>query len=408
MTELTTDDVRAWDLSVIHQLFQAANGLHAEHQKFGESLDNARSRTDWHGEGGDAFREELGKPRKDLDADGHESKAVAAAVQNAESGVKYCKDRLSGIDDWAHQNGWTVTSDWRVDDTNANELGRTHDPQLVQNDLDMLKARAHATDHELGVAVRAAVGDAQVDAQGHEVPQANPPRDVGSQERPGVTDVNDPGVKWQPGFDPKAWKNSWQNPMLADNPPGYNGPAGPARDAAWQNYLAHFPKDQRGFLPNPEAVNDPGLKVVGAGATQLGTSYAWSGGDMKGSGKGDHGYDPKTGKIDPADGAEIYSDYNRVGFDCSGLAQYAANQARPGTDIGGWTGPQVTTPNLKGVEGPLKPGDFVYYGSGDAHHVGIYVAPGVILNAPESGLPVQLDHRTTTPDSDVVRVRRLP
>ena len=81
-----------------------------------------------------------------------------------------------------------------------------------------------------------------------------------------------------------------------------------------------------------------------------------------------------------------------------------------GVDIGAGTGNQLGSANLAPVNGPLKPGDLVYYGDGGAHHVAIYVAPGVVLNAPESGRPVELDHRATTPGSgsgELVRVRRL-
>lgn len=427
--ELTPDDVKHWDLSVIHQVFETAAKRRDSKHQLGEALANAQARTgDWHGESGDAFREELGKTRTDINAAGRESDRVFKAVQNAEMWVSGAKVALDDVEAAAENFGWTITPDWKI---SGGETDKTwiYDPvvlaaaqQELQEELDKAHQDALIADRDLATALRASVGDAELDEHGHEIggqhPQTpsseHPPRDVGSQERPGVTDVNDPGVKWQPGFDPNRWKQSWQNPMLADNPPGYNGPAGPERDAAWQNYLAHFPKNERGFLPNPDAVNDPGLKVVGNAATQLGTSYAWNGGNTRGPSKGDHGYDPTTGKIDPSDGAEIYRDYNRVGFDCSGLAEYAAAQARPGVDIGDWTGPQVGSPNLTTVPAgaPLRPGDFVYYGAGPAHHVGIYVAPGVIINAPQSGLPVELDHRPTTvgpdPTDGVIRARRLP
>lgn len=237
-------------------------------------------------------------------------------------------------------------------------------------------------------------------------PPLSPPQDVGSQERPGVTDVNDPGVEWQPGFDPNSWKGSWHNPMLADNPPGYTGGPGPARDAAWQDYLAHFPTGQRGFLPNPAAVNDPGLKVLGNAATQLGTSYAWDGKGLNGPGRG-------SLKFDTDGAAHRYHDDQRIGFDCSGLAEYSAWQTAH-TDIGAGTGTQIDSPNLTNIPvgAPLKPGDLIYYGPGGAHHVGIYVAPDVILNAPQSGLPVQVQQRPTTVGSDptdgIIRARRLP
>ena len=81
--------------------------------------------------------------------------------------------------------------------------------------------------------------------------------------------------------------------------------------------------------------------------------------------------------------------------------------------IGTYTGSQLESPNLRVLDnsGPLKPGDFLYYGTGTAHHVAVYVAPGIIINAPESGLPVELDTRSTTlgpdPSDTLIRGRRL-
>ena len=228
------------------------------------------------------------------------------------------------------------------------------------------------------------------------------PRDVGSVERPNITDINDPNTKWQHYVNPQAWKQSWQNPFLADNPPEYSGGPGPERDAAWITYLSQFPLNSRGFLPNPEAVSDIGLKLLGNAATQLGVSYAWGGRGKQGPGRGQ-----RTGTGDDAD---VFADDQRTGFDCSGLCYYAAWQTR-GVEIGLWTGEQVRSDRMTDVSGTPRPGDLIYYGDGDAHHVGIYVRPGVILNAPNSGAPVQLDRRPNAvgidPKEGRIRARRL-
>ncbi|OHU96887.1 C40 family peptidase [Mycobacterium talmoniae] len=432
MAELTPDDVRHWDLSVIHQMFETVGKLRGSHHELGEALVNGHKRTaNWHGEAAEAFREELGKTRTDVDAIGRESDGVYNAVRTAEMWVSGCKASLDDIDATAKGYGWKVTQDWKIDTSkNPPEIGfddsMAVQQQLLQTELTKLKDHAQIADRDLALALRAAVGDAEVDARGHEVGgqqpqpgQEHPPRDAGSEHRPGVTDVNDPGVAWQPGFDPNKWRNSWHNPLLADNPPGYTGGPGPARDKAWQDYLAHFPTEKdpatgqipRGFLPNPDAVNDPGLKVVGAAATQLGTSYAWSGGDTSGPGKGVLNRARDGTPI--VDESWTYQDNKRVGFDCSGLAEYAAGQARPNVDIGGYTGTQLGSPNLTKIPSgaSLTPGDFIFYGPDDARHVGIYIAPDVIINAPGSGLPVQVQERPTTigPDQTdgVIRGRRL-
>ena len=74
----------------------------------------------------------------------------------------------------------------------------------------------------------------------------------------------------------------------------------------------------------------------------------------------------------------------------------------------------MASPALKAVKttADLRPGDLIYYGTGPAHHVGIFVSPGVILNAPESGLPVQVQQRATALGADaadgLIRGLRLP
>lgn len=75
------------------------------------------------------------------------------------------------------------------------------------------------------------------------------------------------------------------------------------------------------------------------------------------------------------------------GFDCSGLVQYvcrkngisvsrtAASQANNGT--------YVSRSNL-------QPGDLVFFGKGNIHHVGIYVGNGQMIHAPQTGDVVKI------------------
>ena len=54
--------------------------------------------SDWQRGAGDAFRADLGKSRGDIEADGQESKQVAAAVSRAEADVRSVKSELDGIE----------------------------------------------------------------------------------------------------------------------------------------------------------------------------------------------------------------------------------------------------------------------------------------------------------------------
>ena len=84
-------------------------------QTLGDNLQQVHSKlSDWQGEAGDAFRADLNKTRRDIEADGHESKLVAAAVASAEADVRAVKAELGGIEQAAEGYGFTITPDWRI------------------------------------------------------------------------------------------------------------------------------------------------------------------------------------------------------------------------------------------------------------------------------------------------------
>lgn len=69
-------------------------------------------------------------------------------------------------------------------------------------------------------------------------------------------------------------------------------------------------------------------------------------------------------------------------FDCSGLTQYAWKAAgvqipRVAADQDSWTIPVPLS--------QLLPGDLVFFGTTDIHHVGIYIGDGLMINAPHTG-----------------------
>jgi cell wall-associated NlpC family hydrolase len=69
-------------------------------------------------------------------------------------------------------------------------------------------------------------------------------------------------------------------------------------------------------------------------------------------------------------------------FDCSGLTQFVWRQAgvtipRVAADQDAWSFPVPLS--------QLLPGDLVFYGTTDIHHVGIYIGDGLMINAPHTG-----------------------
>jgi peptidoglycan DL-endopeptidase CwlO len=74
-------------------------------------------------------------------------------------------------------------------------------------------------------------------------------------------------------------------------------------------------------------------------------------------------------------------------FDCSGLTQFVwhaagVNIPRVAAAQDSWTIPVPLS--------ALLPGDLVFYGRTDIHHVGIYIGDGLMINAPHTGTVVQV------------------
>ncbi|MFT4199380.1 MAG: NlpC/P60 family protein [Gordonia sp. (in: high G+C Gram-positive bacteria)] len=126
-------------------------------------------------------------------------------------------------------------------------------------------------------------------------------------------------------------------------------------------------------LRGPQAVE----VVVNRGMSQLNMPYAWGGGDANGPTKG-----IRDGGV-----ADAHGDYNKVGFDCSGLMIYAF--AGIGYDLPHYTGYQYTS-------GPRVPisqmarGDMIFWGANASQHVALYLGDGKMLEAPESGSVVKV------------------
>lgn len=112
--------------------------------------------------------------------------------------------------------------------------------------------------------------------------------------------------------------------------------------------------------------NDARDAVLRAAASQKGMPYSWGGGNYGGATKG-------IGR-----GTE-----NLVGFDCSGLVQYALAQV-------GMKMPRHNTQQLAmGIRTPINkllPGDLV----GSSGHVAIYAGNGMMWEAPTFGKNVRL------------------
>ncbi len=117
--------------------------------------------------------------------------------------------------------------------------------------------------------------------------------------------------------------------------------------------------------------------VIDRARGQLGIPYAWGGGGAHGPGPG-----VRDGGI-----ADAHGDFEKIGFDCSGLMVYS------------FAGAEVRLPRYSGHmlhAGPRVPvgaaqrGDMLFWGDGGRDHVALYLGDGTVLEAPYSGGHVRI------------------
>ncbi len=123
--------------------------------------------------------------------------------------------------------------------------------------------------------------------------------------------------------------------------------------------------------------------VVNRALSQLGVPYSWGGGNASGPTKG-----IRDGGV-----ADSYGDYNKVGFDCSGLMIYAF--AGIGISLPHYTGYQYTS----GPHVPLSQmqrGDMIFYGANASQHVALYLGNNQMVEAPQSGSVVKISPLRTS------------
>ncbi|PXX59110.1 cell wall-associated NlpC family hydrolase [Nocardia tenerifensis] len=126
--------------------------------------------------------------------------------------------------------------------------------------------------------------------------------------------------------------------------------------------------------PNLPSINGAAAieTVVDRAMSQLGVVYAWGGGDEDGPTLGIH-----DGGV-----ADSYGDYNKVGFDCSGLMIYAF--AGIGVALPHYSGYQYNAGTRVPVAQRVR-GDMLFWGPGGSEHVALYLGDGQMIEAPESG-----------------------
>jgi cell wall-associated NlpC family hydrolase len=123
----------------------------------------------------------------------------------------------------------------------------------------------------------------------------------------------------------------------------------------------------------PSAPAGAGVEaVIKRALSKLGLPYAWGGGNASGPTRG----------IPDGGVADLYGDYNKIGFDCSGLMVYAFAGVQALPHYSGYqfyAGRQVPISQM-------RRGDMLFYGDySNIHHVTLYLGNGQMVEAQQSG-----------------------
>ncbi|MBY6412868.1 peptidoglycan DD-metalloendopeptidase family protein [Rhodococcus sp. BP-252] len=176
------------------------------------------------------------------------------------------------------------------------------------------------------------------------------------------------------------------------------------QNAETLDYVAKIPKTATEKFAVAVPDNGPGLvpggpfgtNVVAAAMAWLGTTYAWGGGDRNG---------PTKGVSDGGGRADMIGDFDKVGFDCSGLVLYAVAQASGGSIIlPHQDSAQIADPRGRAITtaADLQPGDIIQPHSG---HIFIWLGGGQVVEAPQSGDVVKISD--WTPPTSGLTARRF-
>ncbi|ANO03702.1 NlpC/P60 family protein [Mycobacteroides abscessus] len=401
----TIGDIRNWKAETLEKLFDTASAKAASLRRLGEGMEQvANDLSTWGGVTAEAWQQSAGKARVDLGDKADAAEKVAKAVKPAIDDVRDVTNKLKTLDDEAQQFGLKITDEGKV--VAARQVKDTEkslqDEHIaaLQQQVTALEQRATGVEQEIAAALRVDVTDAPAPPAPTPDPSANASAPVaGPDGNPPYKNKAEPTMA-AASVDPRGSATT----VLADNPPGYpNTPPGTQRDQNWRDYLNGKELNngvvtQRPYgqlptaLPKPEAVSDKALRTVGAAGRQQGVSYAWGGnGSVDGPTKGTLKGDPPPTQQNPlGGGAHQYHDDQRTGFDCGGLARFAVFQGY-GTDLHAGTATQWDNlgPSAN-VQGAPQPGDLAYWGAGGADHVAINLGNGVVIEAYQSGQPVEL------------------
>ncbi|MCH9732673.1 MAG: C40 family peptidase [Actinomycetia bacterium] len=412
----TSDELEQWNLRSFENLMGATENANESLKKLGDTLNHSTvDLSAWGGEAADAWRALHGRVRVDIDGQGRQAEAVFNKLTQIYPEFRSVKTDYEQLKSDLARNRFTIAPPGTVvgeipTSGGSAALQYITAMQQGQSKLDTILARATNVSAEMAEAMYAACGTA--------APQhtpAPPPKPADTPKPDGTTPADQLPLPAQGNQIPFPTESTRDNTSpdvshhLADNAAPSPLLAGLSADE-WRQRLSTFtPGDP---LPDPRTpTGDKAIDALAHAAGQQNTTYAW-GGNKSASG-------PSPGQGDNGDGANRWHDWDRVGYDCGGLVRYSVQQGA-GFDVGQGTNaidtnshfsrPGGGIPSSAVVAEKAQPGDVLVFGGSGAYqgsgtaHTGIYIGNGFMINAPQSGEPVQVDKIAGHGTTDILRL----
>ncbi|SKH55051.1 NLP/P60 protein [Mycobacteroides abscessus subsp. massiliense] len=437
-------DIEHWSDEGLRNVIGTMDNIHKSQMKLGDTLEGVQANlSSWGGLTAEAWHRYHGKVRVDVDEHGHQAKAVADKLRPLYDEVLSIKSQYRYLKSTIVNNGhFDKNGDmqhWKLrDDGTIDTGGSTASPQEASAKQDLegqmkaLLRKADGVDAEIADALKAITTPGGGVANGPQPGQSVPKPEDTHKPDPTIAASADTPADQLPLM-PKDGHPASPTMGTANNASpdpsqrlnlGYKASIAPllaGRSAEeWRQRLANYkPGDA---LPDPRTpTGDRSIDAIANAAGQQGSSYAWGGN------RNIDGPSPGTLKWDIGNGAHDNADDKRIGYDCGGLVRYSVGQATPGfnangtpLDVGLGTDAIDSNHNLTRINengripstginnSQAGAGDVLVFGgkASGTDHTGLYLGNGFFINAPGSGMPVQIDDlRNRTPDyADVLRI----
>lgn len=451
----TCDGVEHWDDEGLKNVIGTMDGIHKSHVKLGDTLDGVQANLEsWGGLTAEAWRAYHGKIRVDIDAQGHQAKAVADKLRPLYDEVLGIKSRFRYLKSTIENNGhfgsdgqmvhWKLNNDGTINTGGSTKSAdEAFAKQQLEDEMKALLHKADGVDQEIADALKAITTPGGAVADGPHVGQppvpTSPHPEPKPEDKPKADDATIAAGTLTPADQLPLPSKDGTVPSLTEANARHTGPesgkdflhnnprpspllAGVSANE-WRQRLANFkPGDP---LPDPRTpTGDKNIDTIAHAAGQQNTTYAWGGNrDKDGPSVGTLQGDPPPGT--PGEGplgggAHTYQDNLRTGYDCGGLVRYSLEQGA-GIDVDQGTNTIDRGGRLERVA-PLVPGatigndntqagNILIFGGSqpwaanwDTTHTGIYLGNGYMINAPGSGDPVRVDPVKGHGNADILRI----